>query len=272
MTDFIEEVIEFVTQKEVYGTVLTIVISCLIYKVIAALLEKALNANKEGYELKKRKTVVILFQRITKYLIVIIAGLNILSIFGVNVKGMVAGLGVTATIIGLALQDTFKDIISGINIITENYFIVGDIVSYNGFTGEVIEFGLKSTKIKNVNGEVMIVANRNIMELKNLSQKDQTVQIKIPLPYGEDIGKLEEIINNQILPQIKEVENVTPETVVYLGINELADSSVNYLVQFRCRREKQWQAKRDANKIILETLNKNKVSVPFPQVEVHNGK
>ena len=272
MTDYIDSVIEFITKKEVYGVVLTLVISYIVYKVLANLLEKALNANKEGYELKKRKTVVILFQRIAKILIIVIAGLTILSILGINVKGMVAGLGVTATIIGLALQDTFKDIISGINIITENYFIVGDIVSYNGFTGEVIEFGLKSTKIKNVNGEVMIVANRNIMELKNLSKKDQTVQIKIPLPYGEDIGKLEDIIKNQILPQIEKVENVRPDTIAYLGINELADSSVNYLIQFRCTREKQWQAKREANKIILETLNKNKVSVPFPQVEVHNGK
>ena len=272
MTDFFEKLIEFVIKKEVYGTVLTIIVSVIIYKMIAGLLEKAINPNKSGYELKRRKTITRLLQNIVKYLIITIAGLTILSIFGVNVRGMVAGLGVTATIIGLALQDTFKDIINGISIITENYFIVGDIVTYNNFTGEVIEFGLKSTKIKNINGEVLIIANRNIMEVKNLSQKDQVVQINIPLPYGEDIDKLEDIIINQILPQIKNIENVDKDTVTYLGINSLADSSVNYLVQFKCQREKQWVAKREANKAILSTLNKNKVSVPFPQVEVHNGK
>ena len=89
----------------------------------------------------------------------------VLFLFGVNIKSLVAGLGIVTTIIGLALQDTLKDIINGIHIITENYFIVGDIVKYNGFTGTVIEFGLKSTKIKNHAGETMMVNNRNIYEI-----------------------------------------------------------------------------------------------------------
>ena len=272
MTNFLKAVINIITKKEVYGVIITIAISYFIYKTIAIVLENLINNTKNSFEVKKRKTVTNLFKNIAKVIIIASALLTILSIYGVNVKGMIAGLGVTATIIGLALQDTFKDIINGISIITENYFIVGDIVSYNGFTGEVIEFGFKSTKIKNVNGEVLIIANRNIMEIKNLSQKDQVVQIPISLPYGENIDKLEKIINKEIIPQIEKIENVTPETATYLGISELADSSVNYLVQFKCKREKQWAAKREANRIILNTLNKNKVSVPFPQVEVHNGK
>lgn len=271
MKNFLKAVLNIISKKEVYGVIITLAVSYFIYKTAAIILEETISSKKNSYENKKRRTVTRLFKNIIKYLLLIVASLTILSIYGVNVKGMVTGLGVTATIIGLALQDTFKDIINGINIITENYFIVGDIISYNGFTGEVIEFGLKSTKIKNVNGEVLVIANRNIMEIKNLSKKDQVVQINIPLPYGEDISKLEKIITKQILPQIEKVENVTQQSVDYLGISELADSSVNYLIQFRCGREKQWATKRAANRIILETLNKNKVSVPFPQVEVHNG-
>ncbi len=271
MTNILKAIINIFTKKEVYGVIITLAISYFVYKTIAIFLEETINSGKGSYELKKRKTITRLFKNIVKYIILISAILTILSIYGVNVKGMITGLGVTATIIGLALQDTFKDIINGISIITENYFIVGDIISYNGFTGEVIEFGLKSTKVKNVNGEVMIIANRNIMEIKNLSQKDQIVQIPIPLPYGEDIDKLEKIIKKEIIPQIEKLENVTQQSVEYLGISELADSSVNYLIQFHCKREKQWALKRMANRVILSTLNKNNVSVPFPQVEVHNG-
>ena len=271
MINFLKAVLNILSKKEVYGVIVTIAVNYFIYKTAAIVLEDTINGGKNSYETKKRKTVTRLFKNIIKYIMIIVTLLTLLSLYGVNVKGMITGLGVTATIIGLALQDTFKDIINGINIITENYFIVGDIISYNGFTGEVIEFGLKSTKVKNVNGEVLIIANRNIMEVRNLSKKDQLVQINIPLPYGEDISKLEKIITKEILPQIEKVENVTQQTVEYLGISELADSSVNYLIQFRCGREKQWGTKRAANRIILETLNKNKVSVPFPQVEVHNG-
>ena len=201
----------------------------------------------------------------------VIAILTILSIYGVNVAGMITGLGVTATLLGLALQDTFKDFINGINIILENYFVIGDKVTYNNFTGEVIDFDFKSTKIKNVNGEVYVVANRNIMEIKNLSQKDHTVTYEINLPYEEAVSDMEKIITKQILPKVNKIENVTPGSATYLGVEELADSSVKYLIKYDCKRDNQWQAKRDTNKIVLEELAKKNISVPYPQLEVHNN-
>lgn len=272
MKNVLKVILSFITKKEIYGVVVTLAIAYFIYKTISIFLEETINEGRSNYEKKKRRTITKLFQNITKYIILVSALITILSIYGVNVKGMIAGLGVTATIIGLALQDTFKDIINGIGIITENYFIVGDIVTYNSFTGEVIEFGLKSTKIKNVAGEVMIVANRNILEIKNLSQLDQVVVLTLPLPYEESVEKIEKLINENILPEVGKIENVTKDTTKYLGIDSLGDSSVNYLIQFSCNREKQWQTKRDAYRVILNELSKKGISVPFPQVEVHNVK
>lgn len=270
MTKYINSIINFISKKEVYGIVVTLAVAYFVYRTITIVLEEEINKGKNPYEKKKRKTITKLFKNVIKYLMLIISFLAILSIYGVNIKGMVAGLGITATLLGLALQDTFKDIINGINIILENYYIVGDTVKYGEFTGEVIEFGLKSTKIKNFQGEVLIVANRNIMEIKNISQKEQQVTLNVPLPYEEPVEKVEKIINEEILEQIKKIENVIEGTVQYLGINELADSCIKYLIMFKCKRETQWQATRNANKIILTTLAKHKISVPYPQLEVHN--
>lgn len=272
MINYLKKILKFITKKEVFGILITIIVAFFLYKIIAKILEKSINRGKDAYEKKKRRTITKLFQNVAKYLILIIAVLTILSIYGINITSMVAGLGITATIIGLALQDTFKDIINGINIIVENYFIVGDYVEYNGFTGEVIEFGLKSTKIKNFSGEVKIIANRNIMEIKNLSQESQTIMIDIPLPYEESVEKMEQIIEEEILPKIDKIENVEPNTVKYLGISELADSCIKYMIRYKCNRETQWQARRDAHKVIITELKKHKVSVPYPQLEVHNEK
>lgn len=269
MIDILKVFLNIITKKEVYGVIATLAIAYFVYRTAAIILDEVINYGKNGYEKKKRRTVTNLFQNIIKYFILIVAFLVILSIYGINVGAMIASLGIAATIIGLALQDTFKDIINGISIITENYFIVGDVVTYNTFTGEIIEFGLKSTKIKNVNGEVLTIANRNILEIKNLSQKEQAVVINIPLPYEEPVDKIEKMINKEIIPQFQKIENVNEESVVYLGVNELADSHIKYLVQFKCKRETHWQAKRDANKIILTVLAKNNISVPYPQLEVH---
>lgn len=272
MIEFLKIFLNIITRKEVYGVVVTFAVAYFIYRTATILLDELINYGKNHYERKKRRTVTNLFQNIIKYFILIVAILVILSIYGINVGAMVASLGIAATIIGLALQDTFKDIINGISIITENYFIVGDIVKYGTFTGEVVEFGIKSTKLKNAQGEVLIVANRNILEITNLSQKEQTVQINIPAPYEVTVEQMEKIIKNDILTEFKKIENVNDNSVQYLGVNELADSCIKYLVQFKCKRETHWQAKRDANKIILNTLAKHKVSIPYPQLEVHYEK
>lgn len=271
MSNVLKTILNIISRKEVYGVIVTIAVSYFVFRTMTILLEETINNGKDSYERKKRTTITRLFKNIAKYVILVIDMLTILSIYGVNVKGMVAGLGITATIIGLALQDTLKDIINGINLILENYYIVGDIVDYNGFIGEVIEFGLKSTKIKSFNGEVLNVANRNLLEIKNISAKEQIVTINIPLPYEEKVSDMEKLINKKILPKVQEVENVSSSSVEYLGVNELAENCVNYLIRFKCKRDKHYQAKRDANRIILLELEKAQVSVPYPQVEVHNN-
>lgn len=264
-------ILEIISKKEIYGVVVTIALSYFLYRTIVIILETNINKGKTAYEKKKLVTLVRLSKNIVKYLLIVIAVLTILNIYGVNVAGMITGLGITATLLGLALQDTFKDIINGISIILENYFMVGDIVKYNDFTGEIIEFGFKSTKIKNVHGEVYVIANRNIMEIKNLSLKDPVVNYEINLPYEQKVADMEKIITKQILPKIEKVENILAPSVTYLGVSELADSSVKYLIQFKCKRDQHWQAKREVNKIVLDELAKKNISVPYPQLEVHNN-
>lgn len=270
--EYLDKIYDFICKKEVYGSIITILIAITIHNVITYILIKSINHGKDSYEIKKRKTITNLFRNISKFVIAVIAILAILNLYGFNIKTFVAGLGITATIIGLALQDTFKDIINGINIILQNFFVVGDTVEYNGFTGEIISFDLKCTKIMNFKNEILVVSNRNIMEIKNLSEREQKVWIDIPVRYEEDIEKVEKIITDNILPKIEENDYAIKNSANYLGVSELADSCVKYAINFSCKREKQWTVKRNAYKIILSEFNKAKISIPYPQLEVHNEK
>jgi small conductance mechanosensitive channel len=272
MVKVLMKILKLLMKKEVYGTVIILAVSYFVYHTLSIIVEDIFNKSTDKFETKKRNTVIKLFKNITKYIIILICLLALLSLYGINVKAMVAGVGIAGTILGLALQDTFKDFIGGISILTENYFIVGDIVRYNDFTGEVVEFGLKSTKIRNVSGETLIVANRNIYEIGNLSQSSQKVMININVAYEEKIENVEKVIKNKILPAINKIENVKEDSAQYLGVNELADSCVKYLILFRCNRETQWQAKRDALRQIKLILDNNKIKIPYPQLEVHNEK
>jgi len=272
MNEVLEVIRDVISLKEVYGTLITFAVCYVVYNTIAHIVDKMFSKGAKQFEIKKRNTIMKIMKNTTKYTVTIFGIVALLGIYGVNVKAMLAGLGIAGTILGLALQDTFKDFIGGINIISENYFIVGDIVKYNDFTGEVIEFGLKSTKIRNAQGETMTVANRNINQIINLSQSTQKVMINISVAYEEKIEKVEKVIKDKILPEINKIENVIADSAQYLGVNDLADSCVKYLILFRCGQETQWQAKRDALKQIKLILDEAHIKIPYPQVEVHNAK
>ena len=272
MDNVLKSLVAAFQNKMVYGPILTILIAYLIYNIVKSVLYKIEDPKKySGYDLKRRKTVVDLITNFIKIFTIVIVLLVILNLFGINTTSIIASLGVASAVIGLAFQDTLKDVIGGINIIMDNYFIVGDIVKYNDFTGEVISFGFKVTKIKNLNNEVLTVANRNITQIINLSKEKAAVQVKIPVAYEEDIDKVEKVID-KILANIAKVEYVDSKTVQYLGVDELSDSSVNLLIRFISERDKQWGTKREALKIIKNELDKNGIKIPYQQIEVHNGK
>ena len=188
-----------------------------------------------------------------------------------DTTSIIASLGVASAVIGLAFQDTLKDVISGVTIILENYFIVGDYIQYNNFIGEVISFGFKSTKVKNFNNEILTISNRNITEIINLSQSKASVIISIPVAYEEDIEKVERVLD-KIVKEIEKDKDVQASSCEYLGVSELGDSSVNYLIKFIAGHDKQWKTKRSALRIIKLMFDKEGIKIPYNQIEVHNGK
>lgn len=266
--EILEKIFKFVTKKEVYGLIIIVVVSLILYNLGNLVISKIFTSGKNTYEVKKRKTVVSIIESLYKYFLAIVMLIFILKLYGVDVRSLVATVGIAGALIGLALQDTLKDVISGISIIMENFYIVGDYIKLDNFTGQVIEFGLKSTKIRNFNGEVLVFANRNVEKVINISQKKAKLMIDIPTAYEEKSTKVEKILNN-LISEIKKKKDVYNGT--YLGISSLGASEVLYTIQIECSQEKQWQIKRDILRMIKDTYDKEKMKIPYTQIEVHHG-
>ncbi len=266
----LNKILDFLKNPKFYGPIVSILIAYIIYTIVEKAINKASFKGKTELEKKKRQTIVLLFNNAVKYLLVVIVFINILGIYGVNTSSLLAGLGVIGAVIGLAFQDALKDIIGGVNIILDNYFIVGDLVTLGDFTGTVREFGLKSTKIQSAKGEVLIVANRNIDKVINLSQKRNSVLLTIPTAYEEDHKKVEKALNKVLKELIKE-ENVFEEGTEYLGIDSFGSSSINYLIKIRCIQGSQFAVRRLALKYIKEVYEKENIKIPYDQIEVHHG-
>ena len=265
-----EKIVEFILSEKMISTLITIFISSVIIAIINAAMNKIEISNAASIKTKKRNTILTLVSNIITYLIMIIALVIILSTWGVNVTGIVTSLGVVGVIGGLALQDALKDIIAGCNIIMDDYFVVGDIVTYNDFTGTVIEFGLKKTKIKGFDGTVLTIANRQISEIKNISAEDTTWLIDLPVAYEISEKKVMKVLD-EIFIKVKETDLVLGEPE-YLGINNFNDSSISYLISIKCKSKDRYVLRRKILGIVKEEFDSKGIKIPYPQVEVHNGK
>ncbi len=267
--ELLDKLWEVFMTKKIFGSLSVISVSYVLVKIFNGIISKILITGKTSFEVKRRKTIVKLFQSFFRYVIMIIALMVILDFYGVDTKSLVASIGAIGVVLGLALQDTVKDLISGISLILENYLAVGDIVTFNDFTGEVIELGLRTTKIKKASGEVMIIANRNIDTLINSSQKKANLMIEIDTAYEVETKKVEKVLKSVIDVAIKE-ELILADSE-YLGINELGASSVKYLVKIHCDQTNKYGIKREILKRIKDAYDKNEIKIPYNQIEVHYG-
>ncbi len=260
--------------KNILISALYIIIGIVIYSIIRHFVNKATifrkkHLNKEQNQ--KVKTIQIITLNISKYLITIFVLLAILSLYGVNVKSILAGLGIGTAIIGLAFQDLAKDIIAGVFIITENQYEVGDTIEIDGFMGEVIAVGLKTTKIKNYKGAVKIISNRNMDKIINYSLNNSLAVLEVGVSYDHSPKEVEEVLNKLF----KKLQGTIPAVkgdYQILGIEALADSNVTYKIAVEVEPMQQFNVERLLRKEIKIAFDEAGIKIPYPQIEVHNGK
>lgn len=242
--------------------IITIIISIFLYSIINKLINK--NKHLEKVTDKKTTTYIKLLSSLNKYIFIAITFLVILQILEINITSVIAGVGLLGAIFGLAIQDWLKDIIRGSTILSDNYFQVGDVVKYKNVEGKVLLLGLKTTKIKDLKTQNIIsIANRNIDEIEVVSN---FVYLNIPLPYELTIKDSEKIVN-EITKKVSELDNV--EECTYKSIGELSDSSIMHLFEIKCSPLSKRQITRNAYKEALLVLEKNNISIPYNQIDVH---
>jgi len=263
-----DNIVKIIENNRLYLSIIIIIVAIIVYTIISKSIDRLLEKDKQKNQRldKKGRTIFRLINNIVKYIIIIIVGILILRIYGVNVNSLVAGLGLVSVIAGLAIQDPLKDMISGMNIISDDYFALGDVVKIDDFEGKVIDIGIRTSKIRDTkNGNVLVIANRNISKTLKLSEE---LYIDIPISYEDKTENMDRIFI-KLIKNIKNLENV--KDCEYLGLVEFKDSSISYKYKILCMPEFRPTVFREANQIIKAELDKNCISIPYPQLTIHNG-
>lgn len=268
MEDIVESIFTFFASDKFCLPILYILIGIIIYNIIALIIVRVSKIHVKGKKVdKKKQTIISLIKNIIKYVIGIFVILAILEVYGVDTTKILASLGIAGVVIGLAFQDIIKDLLAGIFIIFDNEYAVGDYVEINGFTGEVVGFGLKTTKIKAYTGEIKYISNSSFTEVINYSVAPSKLLLDIPVSYNSNLEKVEKVLTD-ILEEIKKLDNVKGE-VELLGVNELADSSVVYNIAIDCMPMMHYGVKRKTLKMIKEAFDKNKIEIPYNKLDIY---
>lgn len=250
------------------GVVSTIVIICVALVVIFIL---NLIIGLITWKGKRSRTIGSIIKSLIKYIVTIVAAGFVLSSWGVDIASIVAGLGIVTLIIGLGCQSLISDIVSGLFLVFDDFFDVGDIVVIDGFRGTISEIGLRSTKILDWAGNIKSINNSQINTVTNLSRNATTMGINFFVDREEDLEKVEGVLRDNLvtisgrLPQlIKPLE--------YRGVNGLEETGIKLLFITTVNEEDRYQTNRDVQRELYLLMINNGIKVPFNKIYIHNEK
>lgn len=249
------------------GMLLKLVIMGLLMLIIENLCIIALDNVKP--KSSRASTMVTIVKSTVRYLAVIICLFWALTIIGVDVSTIFASVGILALIIGFGAESMIADVVTGVFMLFEGQYNVGDIVETNGFRGTVRSIGVRTTTIEDVGGNVRIVNNSNMTNILNRSNNNSVSVCTIGIPYSTDLEALEEKLPEMLYSIYINHTDVFKKTPQYLGVDELGQSAVVLKFIAEVDEANIYNGNRVLNHDLLISFKKMGIEVPYGQLDVH---
>ena len=252
-------------------TVVAVAVGMLIYFIVDLSLFRALKKFAARTKNEMDDNIISLIHGAVKVALFVLVFIYILDIWGVEIGPFLAGLGIAGLALALALQPILSNIFSGISVIIDKSVRVNDLV-YLGtdVKGKILKVGLRSTKIRTFDNELIIVPNNKLADsmIQNVALPDPKTRVTIMfgVAYGSDVDKVKRIV----LKELKTMTDLDDSEDTVVRFLEMADSALNFKAYFYVDSfDNKANAVDEANTKIYKALNKAGVEIPFPQMDVH---
>lgn len=217
----------------------------------------------------RTKTLSSIANSLVKYAIFLAGFCWILTIVGVNVSTIFASIGVVALIVGFGAESLVADVVTGVFILFENQFNVGDIIEIDGFRGTVETISIRTVSVRDPGGNVKIINNSNLSNVVNRSDRGSVAIAEVGVSYETDLNVLEAKIDKLLLEIKEKHKDVFIGEVAYLGVEELAASNVVLKFKADVKESDIYSGKRILNKELKCIFDREKIVIAFPQLDVH---
>lgn len=242
--------------------IMTVIILWLLKRILSRLVEAYFDKTKtvDG-SLYRRLTLKKLLLNIIQYSYYFLLAYSLLAIIGVPVATLLAGAGVASLAIGLGAQGFVTDMVNGIFILVERQFDVGEDVRINDYSGTIENIGIRTTVLRDFNGAVHFIPNRNIENVTNDSRLPRRADIDLMIDPTTDMEALDQLIKDTVTASLPN-DHLVQEPNFY-GVTRDSEGRLIYRVRFMCKNDEQWDVEPYYYALLTQTLAKNHINQPL---------
>jgi small conductance mechanosensitive channel len=264
LTGYAEKLITMAVDKtpSLVIAILTLIVGLWIIKTVVKGFNKTMARSKTEVSLQKFLSSLI------SVILKVILLISVAQMAGFNTMSFVAILGAAGLAVGLALQGSLSNFAGGVLILILKPFKVGDFIDTQGHTGTVASINVFNTILKTPDNKTVLLPNGSLSnsDLTNYStEPTRRVDMTFGIGYDDDIKKAKHILQQFVNDDQRVLKDPEPKIVV----SELADSSVNIAVKVWCMAADYWSIYFAMNEKVKLEFDQQKISIPFPQQDVH---
>lgn len=239
------------------------------------ILRKYMSSRADSQEdIKRVETLGRVIRYIASVLISVVAGMLVLSVFGISIAPILATAGVVGLAVGFGAQSLIKDYFNGFFLLLENQIRQDDVITVAEKSGLVEEVTLRYVRLRDYEGNVHFIPNGAITTVTNMSRKFSQSVVRVGIAYQEDIDTA---IN--IMREVGEQMRADPvfkdkilDNMEIAGVDNLADSAVVLLCRFKVKTLEQWGVRREFLRRIKYAFDKQGIEIPYPHLTMFQGK
>lgn len=217
------------------------------------------------------RRVATLYQLTTQIIRCVIAGVilfGILDSVGIDMRPVIAGVGVVGLALSLAAQNIIRDYLNGFMILVEDQFNVGDTITAGGFSGTVEFFSFRSTKLRDISGNLITIPNSSIQTVQNANKDWSAAVVDIGVSYETDYRKAMEIAAGVAQKMAADPANNIIEQPVTQGIITFGDNAIILRAIIKTDPGLQWAVGRDFRQKLKDAYDKQGITLAYPRLVV----
>lgn len=226
--------------------------------------------SKEAEE-KRENTLISLFTVTLQTVIVLIAGMMILEELGIEIGPMIAAAGIVGLAVGFGGQYLIRDIITGLFIIMENQYRIGDVININGIGGAVENITLRKTTLRDMNGTVHHIPHGEIKTVSNLTKDFSRVNMNLGISYNSNLEHVIAVVNNigNQMADDPQFKDSILKPIQFVRVDDFADSAIIIKMVGETKVLKQWEVAGEFRKRLKIAFDNEGIEIPFPQRVLH---